>query len=94
MVIGLLLLELHFPHARSLKDKRMVLRRFRDRVRAHHNVAVSELEFQDLWQRARLGIVTLNSQAGVVSDVLERILADAHGSLEEAVVAGHEIRYY
>ncbi len=94
MVIGLLLLDLHLPQARSLKEKRMVVRRFRDRVRAHHNAAVSELEFQDLWQRARLGVVTLNSQAGVVADVLERILADAHASLEDAVVAGHEIRYF
>ncbi len=34
MVIGLLLLDLHLPQARSLKEKRMVVRRFRDRVRA------------------------------------------------------------
>jgi len=55
MVIGLLTLELHFPGARSLKDKRQVLRRLKDRVRAL-NVSVAEVAHQDLWQRARLGI--------------------------------------
>ncbi len=53
MVIGHLSIELHIPGARSLKDKRMVLRSVRDRLR-RLNVAVSELEHQDLWQRAGL----------------------------------------
>lgn len=53
---------------------------------------MAELDYQDKWQRARLGIVTLNSQAAVVEDLLNRILVDAR-SLEEAEIAGHEIQY-
>jgi uncharacterized protein YlxP (DUF503 family) len=93
MVIGLLVIDLHIPHARSLKDKRMVLNRLRDRVRSRYNAALAELEHQDKWQRARVGIVTLNSQPHVVDELLQRILADATGALE-AEVAGHEIRYF
>ncbi len=59
MTVGLLTVELHVPGARSLKDKRMVLRRVKDRLRKF-NVAVSEVEFHDLWQRASLAVVTVS----------------------------------
>jgi uncharacterized protein YlxP (DUF503 family) len=91
MVVGVLTLELFFPYSRSLKDKRRILRGFKDRLR-RHNVALAEVDFQDLWQRTRLGIVTLNSQPAIVEEVLGRVLADAR-NLEEAEIAGQEIRY-
>jgi hypothetical protein len=91
MVIGVLTLELFFPHARSLKDKRRVLHGFKDRLR-RYNVALAEVDFQDKWQRARLGIVALNSQQAVVEEILGRVIADAR-NLQEAEVAGQEIRY-
>jgi uncharacterized protein YlxP (DUF503 family) len=76
MIVGVLTLELFFPYARSLKDKRRILHGFKDRLR-RHNIALAEVDFQDLWQRTRLGIVTLNSHAAVVEEVLDRVLADA-----------------
>jgi uncharacterized protein YlxP (DUF503 family) len=91
MVVGVLTLDLFFPHARSLKDKRRVLHGFKDRLR-RQNVAVAEIDFQDKWQRARLGIVTLNSHQALVEEVLSRVLAAA-GGLLEAEVSGQEIRY-
>lgn len=59
MTVGLLTVELHVSGARSLKDKRMVLRRVKDRLKKF-NVAVSEVEFHDLWQRAALAVVTVS----------------------------------
>src|SRR5207245_11774646 len=53
MVVGLLTVELHVAGSQSLKDKRMVLRRVKDRLKKF-NVAVSEVDHQDLWQRASL----------------------------------------
>ena len=58
MTVGLLTLELYLPLSQSLKDKRMVLRRVKDRVGAM-NVSVAEVAHQDLWQRAGLGVVTV-----------------------------------
>jgi uncharacterized protein YlxP (DUF503 family) len=49
-VIGRLSIEFHIPGARSLKQKRMVLRSVKDRIR-QFNVAVAEVEHNDLWQR-------------------------------------------
>jgi uncharacterized protein YlxP (DUF503 family) len=92
VIVGVLTIDLFFPYARSLKDKRRILQGLKERLKGRHNVAVAEIDYQDKWQRARLGIVTLNSQASVVEDVLNRILADARG-LEEGEIVQHEIRY-
>lgn len=79
MVVALLSVELFLPGSQSLKDKRMVLRRLKDRL-GKFNVAVSEVAHQDLWQRAGLGIVTIStSQAhaeqelAAVADEIERL---------------------
>jgi uncharacterized protein YlxP (DUF503 family) len=92
MVIGVLKLELFFPYAHSLKDKRRILHGFKDRVRKRYNVALAEVDFQDKWQRALLGIVSLNSQQAIVEELLGHVLADAL-NLQEAEVSGQEIRY-
>lgn len=76
MVVGVLSVELHLPGARSLKDKRMVLRRVKDRLKKF-NVAVAEVDHHDLWQRAGLAIVTIAT-------------TNAHADRELAAVA-HEI---
>ncbi len=76
MVIGLLSLEIHFPYSQSLKDKRKELNSLKDRIRKRYNVALAELDFQDVWQRTKLGVVTLNSQPSVVEDLLAKILKD------------------
>ena len=79
MVVGLLSVELHLPGACSLKDKRMVLRRIKDRL-ARFNVAVAEVDHHDLWQRAGLGIVTIatghahaDRELAAVVDEIERV---------------------
>jgi uncharacterized protein YlxP (DUF503 family) len=93
MVIGLLSLEIHLPYSRSLKDKRKVLNALRDRVRCRFNAATAELDFQDKWQRARLGIVTLNSQKRVVDQVLQGILREVEENLPGEVVLS-EFHYF
>lgn len=79
MVIGLLSVELHIPHSQSLKDKRMVLRSIKDRVKKF-NVAVAEVAHQDVWQRAGLGIVAISTttehvdkELAAVADEIERV---------------------
>ena len=63
MAIGLLTLEIYIPDSHSLKDKRQVLRSLKDRLRGRFNVAVAELDHQDNWQRAQVGIVSLSNNA-------------------------------
>jgi uncharacterized protein len=69
LVVGLLSVEMFIPHAQSLKDKRMVLRGVKDRLKKL-NVAVAEVEHQEVWQRAGLGIVTVSNGRAHVDEVL------------------------
>src|SRR2546429_4791457 len=59
MVVGIVRCELHLPAAQSLKDKRQVVRSIKERVRERVRAAVAEVEFQDLWQRAAIGIAVV-----------------------------------
>jgi uncharacterized protein len=68
-VIALLTLDIHIPHAQSLKDKRMILRSLRDRLRAKFNVSVAEVDHQDLWQRAQMSVVMVGSDEGFLQKV-------------------------
>jgi len=77
MFVGVLKLTFHIPHARSLKDKRRVVRKFRDRVRARFDVSIAEVEAQDLLQKAVFGVSVVSSEAAVCDSVLEQVARSA-----------------
>jgi uncharacterized protein len=91
MVVALLSLELHIPAARSLKDKRMVLRGVKDRLR-RFNVAVAELEHQELWQRAGLRVVTVASTEALAERELQSVV-DETERVEPGVVSRSEVEF-
>ena len=91
MVIALLSLDLHFAMARSLKDKRMVLHGIKDRIRKH-NVAMAEVEHQELWQRAGLAVVTVASTEDRAEQELESVIAEIE-RIEPGTVARSEIEF-
>ena len=82
MVIGLLTLDLHFPGARSLKDKRQALRSLEQRVRNKFNVSIAEVEHQDLWQRARLAVVSVNTDHDHLESTLHSVVGEAEHARE------------
>ncbi|GGF10690.1 hypothetical protein GCM10010954_06650 [Halobacillus andaensis] len=61
--------------AQSLKQKRSVLKRIQTRLSNEYNVAVSELDFQDLWQRTCIGIVTISSNKVIAEQTMQQALA-------------------
>lgn len=82
MTIGLLTFEIHLPQSRSLKDKRQVLRSVKERLRARHNVAVSELEdAADVWQRADVAVVSVASHRDVLENLFETIVREVTGQI-------------
>ena len=90
MVIGLLTLDLHFPGARSLKDKRQALRSLETLIRNRFNVSVAEVEHQDLWQRARLAVVAVNTAPLHLESTLQGVASEAELS-REILVVGSEM---
>lgn len=91
MVVALLTVELYLPMSRSLKDKRMVLRRLKDRLGAR-NLAIAEVGHQDLWQRAALALVTVASSDDVAGQTLQEALAEIE-RLEPGLVTQHQVEY-
>ena len=73
MIVGTLELELLLRGATSLKEKRAVLNRVKDRVRARFNASVAETDHQDLWQRARIGVAVVSHEDTGVRDLLAAI---------------------
>ncbi len=93
MPVGVLTLEIQIPYSHSLKEKRAVVRKLRDRIRARFNVAVAELDHQDVWQRATLGVVSISSSQQLLETVFHQVLAEAENVLGEDV-ADHTLEFF
>ncbi|HXF58715.1 MAG TPA: DUF503 domain-containing protein [Candidatus Saccharimonadales bacterium] len=75
MVVGTLRLELHFPASHSLKEKRSIMNHVKERLRTRFNASVAEVDHQDLWQRAALGVAVVSGEGHVLDKVLRDILS-------------------
>ena len=73
MFIGVARFELFIPSSGSLKDKRQVLRKVTTVVGNKFNVSIAEVEFQDLWQRAALGVTCVAESIGHCRKVLQEV---------------------
>ena len=91
MVIAVLSVELYIPHAQSLKDKRMVLRSIKDRLKKF-NVAVAEVAHQDVWQRAGLGIVAISTTTEHVDQELAKV-TDEIERVEPGLMTRSEVEF-
>ncbi|HYO64547.1 MAG TPA: DUF503 domain-containing protein, partial [Archangium sp.] len=67
-------LTLQIPESGSLKAKRQVLRRVTERVKARFNVAVAEVDDQDLWQKATLALAVVGNERRHVDEQMEKII--------------------
>jgi uncharacterized protein len=67
-------LTLQIPESGSLKAKRQVLRRVTERVKARFNVAVAEVDDQDLWQKAVIGLSVVGNDRRHVDEQMEKII--------------------
>ncbi|MCE9666292.1 DUF503 domain-containing protein [Myxococcus stipitatus] len=74
MFVGVARLTLQIPDSGSLKSKRQVLRRVMDRVKARFNVAVAEVEDQDLWQKASIALSVVGNERRHVEEQLGKVI--------------------
>ena len=75
--VGVLILELRLEESHSLKDKRHYVKSLKDRLRSKFNVAVAEIDHQDLWQRSVIAVVTVSGDQGHAEQVLQSVERDA-----------------
>ena len=93
MPVGVLTLEIQLPYAHSLKEKRAVLRKMRDRLRSRFNVAVAELNHEDVWQRATLGVASISDSQPLLESVFRQVLAESERILGEDI-ANHFVEFF
>jgi len=95
-MIAFLTLELNIELARSLKDKRQVVRSVKDRLRAAFNVSVAELGSSGLWNRATIGVVSISDSHDYLDGLMKKVerqatrIANNHG----ADVADSFVEYF
>ena len=74
MIVGMCRLDLRLPENGSLKGKRQVLQSIIAHIRKDFNVAVAEVDHQDSWQQATLGIVTVSTASDYVHGLLTGVV--------------------
>jgi uncharacterized protein len=74
MIVGTLRVRLLIREARSLKDKRQVVKSIKDRLRGGFNVSVAEIEEQDNRQLAVLGLAMVSNETHHVKTALGQIV--------------------
>ncbi|MEK7386183.1 MAG: DUF503 domain-containing protein [candidate division NC10 bacterium] len=84
--VALGMVELHLPDVGSLKGKRHVLKGLKEKVRARYQVAVAEVDHQDLWQRATLAVVYVSADARHASEVVSKAMDFIEDHVEGRVI--------
>ena len=74
MILGILTVDLEIDHAKSLKDKRAVLNRVKDRVRTKFNVSIAEIVGNEVWNYACLGVVIVSNEQRFCNQVLSKVV--------------------
>ncbi len=93
MIIGFLSLEIYIPYSHSLKEKRKRLSGLRNRLKNRYNVAFAELDYQQKWQRTKIGMVTLNNQKRLIDSLFSNIIADTEKNIDGHIIE-HQIHYF
>lgn len=76
MVIGYSSVELFLPGITSLKEKRRIIRSIKDRIKKNFNVAISEVDFLDKWQRTLLGVVSVSNDSKYLESMLMKVVEE------------------
>ena len=71
--VAVLVIDLHFPEAGSLKSKRKELASIKAQLHGRLGVAVAEVDHQDLWQRARLTAALTSGSLATLSAAADNV---------------------
>lgn len=90
--LGLLHLEFHILQASSLKDKRRLVKSFKDRIARRFNVSVSEVDAQDNRRRAVLAVAMVGSDPAYLAGALQQIV-NAATMNRDMILAASEVQW-
>src|SRR5688572_12019111 len=92
MFVGVARVVLRLPGARSLKDRRRVVKSYKERLKGRLPVVVAELGAIESYQLATLGLCTVSGEVTLCEEILQKALSMAR-SLADALLidAAHEV---
>ena len=91
MQVGVCRVKLHLPENGSLKGKRQVIRSVTTRVRSRFNVAIAEIEDNNLWQIASLGITCVSNDARHANEMLSKVVEFIEDIRGDAELVDYEV---
>jgi uncharacterized protein len=89
MVVGVCTIDLHLPGIGSLKGKRQILLSLKERIKNTYNVSIAEVDANDLWQRAVLGVACVANDGRHVNRVLDSVLNAVRANPSVELVQHH-----
>ncbi|MDZ7265304.1 MAG: DUF503 domain-containing protein [candidate division KSB1 bacterium] len=93
MIVGVGQIELYIPESGSLKSKRFVLKSIKTRIRNKFNVSIAEIENNDKWQRATIGVAIVSNDKKIVDSTLNQIMQFIENDVRLEIV-DHSIEIY
>ncbi len=91
MIIGACEVHLYLPEVTSLKEKRRIIKSLLARLRNKFNVATAEVDLNDVWQSAVIGIVTISNSSSHVNQSFDRIIAWIEDNYPQVIMTQKEI---
>ncbi|MCK4546274.1 MAG: DUF503 domain-containing protein [Candidatus Eisenbacteria sp.] len=89
MIVGTATVEIHIPESASLKMKRSIVKRIRERIRRKFNVSIAEIDHLDKWQRSTLGIGIVSNQSRFADQVLAKVVREIEAERALDVLSIH-----
>ncbi len=93
MHVGICTIELRLPGNSSLKGKRSIIKSIVSRVGREFNVSIAEVDAQNQWKRAVLGVACVSSSASYAHGQLERIVQWIESNRPDLILLGYEIEF-
>ena len=90
MVIGVCQITLHLPECHSLKEKRQIVKSIMARVHNQFEVAIAEVEDNDRWQIATLGMSCVSNSSQRASQVLEHVRTYIEETRPDLIISNME----
>ena len=86
MVIAYAVFDLHLPGCRGLKEKRMIVKSLKTRIRNDFEVSAAEVDGQDLLQRATIGVAAVGPEQAPLDALLQHVLRFVEENLDGEIL--------
>ena len=90
MNVGVCKVRLRIPENQSLKGKRRVISSLSQRIRNKFNVSIAEVEDNESWQMATLGVTCVSNSARHTDEVMGHVISYIENSREDLELVDYE----